>query len=110
MEVTLNLYGIIKVLSIISILSIIAFLVHNGFIFKSFSKHDSGLFDKFLSKYPDVAPEFMKKGIKEQNIENNQEIHEVNKRLDEQDKKINELGQAIQKIVIILEEKKNKEL
>lgn len=89
---------------ILLFVGIIAFLVHNGFIFKSFSKHDSGLFDKFLSKYPDVAPEFMKKGLKEQNIENNQEIHEVNKRLDEQDKKIDDLKQAIDKIVIILEE------
>ena len=35
----------------------------------------------FLKKFPDVAPEFMRKTLKEQNIENNQEIPDINKRL-----------------------------
>lgn len=38
--------------------------------------------DKFLEKYPDVTPDYMAKGLRIQNIENNQEIHEINKRLD----------------------------
>lgn len=59
-------------------LGVVAFLFHNGVIFKTFSKHDNSIIDKFLSKYPNVAPEFMKQGLREQNIENNQEIHANN--------------------------------
>ena len=80
-ETTINIYPVMKILAFAGIIAIGFILFHNGFSLNLFSKHDSGLFDKFLSKYPDVAPEFMKKGIKEQNIENNQEIHENNKKI-----------------------------
>lgn len=89
---------------ILILLGVFAFLIHNGFIFKSFSKHDSGLFDKFLSKYPDVAPEFMKKGLREQNIENNQEIHAINKRFDEIEGNIKGLEEAMKKVIQVIEE------
>lgn len=107
-ETTLNLYPIIRISGIFIVLGIAFFLFHNGYIFKSFSKHDSGLFDKFLSKYPDVAPEFIKKGIKEQNIENNQEIHEINKRFDAQDKEIQEIKETLDKIIQVIEEMQNR--
>lgn len=45
--------------------------------------------DKFLEKYPNVSELFINKTAKEQNIENNQEIHEINKRLDAIEKSLN---------------------
>lgn len=44
--------------------------------------------DKFLEKYPNVSELFINKTAKEQNIENNQEIHEINKRLAEIEKRL----------------------
>ena len=44
--------------------------------------------DKFLDKYPNVSELFINKTAKEQNIENNQEIHEINKRLAEIEKRL----------------------
>lgn len=102
-ETTLNLYPIIRVCGIFIVIGIAFFLSHNGYIFKSFSKHDNSIIDKFLSKYPDVSPEFMKKGIKEQSIENNQEIHEINKRFDKNDKDIEELKNTLNKVIEILD-------
>ena len=85
-------------------LAIIAFLYHNGFSLNLFSKHDNSIIDKFLNKYPDVAPEFMKKGLKEQNIENNQEIHEINKRFDKIETELEDLKDITEKLTKILEE------
>lgn len=102
-ETTINLYPIIqgiKFACLLILLGVFAFLIHNGFVFKAFSKHDMGLFDKFLSKYPNVAPEFMKKGLREQNIENNQEIHEINK-------KLLEIEKTMKKIVDVMEKMQN---
>ena len=45
-------------------------------------------------KYPDVKNEFIIKPEREQNIENNQEIHEINKKLEEFDSIIKELKNA----------------
>ena len=75
----------------IILLGVIAFLFHNFKGLNLFSKHDNSVIDKFLSKYPDVSPEFMKKDAKAQNVENNQEIHEINKKLAELEEKINKL-------------------
>ena len=36
---------------------------------------------KFAKKYPLVSLSFMLKNTREQNIENNQEIHEINKKI-----------------------------
>ena len=48
-------------------------------------------------KYPLVTLNFMLKTEREQNIENNQEIHEINKKLFALDDSIKELLQAINK-------------
>jgi len=103
-ETTLNIYPIVKTVSVIALVAIIVFLFHNGFSLNLFSRHDNSVIDKFLSKYPDVMPEFMKKTIKEQNIENNQEIHAINKRFDKNDADIAELKEAMQKVIQVLEE------
>lgn len=38
--------------------------------------------DKLIDKFPLVTPDFIAKTTREQNIENNQEIHEINKRIE----------------------------
>lgn len=43
---------------------------------------DTDVMQDLIMKYPLVDKEFMQKTAKEQNIENNQEIHEINKKID----------------------------
>lgn len=78
MIVEINLFWILFFI----ILSIFLFLLHNFGGLKLFIDKDKHIADKFLDKFPLVSAEFMNKSSKEQNIENNQEIHEINKRLD----------------------------
>lgn len=52
---------------------------------------DSDIVQDLISKFPLVSPEFMQKTIKEQSIENNQEIHQINKALISLQKDINEI-------------------
>lgn len=82
---TINLYPIFKIFCILfAIVGLFSFLnnllhiVGNAYMVKS-----------FLKKFPDVLPEFMRKPLREQNIENNQEIHDINKRLEVLEGKIN---------------------
>lgn len=42
---------------------------------------DTDVMQDLIQKYPDVQKEFVLLPEKEQNIENNQEIHEINKKL-----------------------------
>lgn len=88
-ETTINLYPIFKLLSVTSIIAIVIFLLHNLGGLKLFSRHGQKVIDKFLNKYPDVTEIFCKLPLREQNIENNQEIHEINKRLDAIEKRLN---------------------
>ena len=71
------------------IIGILLFLLHNITGLNLFSRHDNKVIDKFLEKYPNVSELFINKTAKEQNIENNQEIHEINKRLDALEKRLN---------------------
>lgn len=96
------LFSIVTIAGII-LLGVIAFLFHNFKGLNLFSKHDNSVIDKFLSKYPDVSPEFIKKDANAQNVENNQEIHEVNKRIDA-------IEANQQAILELLEKLQNKEL
>lgn len=48
-------------------------------IFLTYSHKNIGM---LLDKYPLVSENFINKGLREQNVENNQEIHEQNERLD----------------------------
>ncbi len=45
-------------------------------------------YEELSKKYPLVKKEFFFKSIREQNIENNQEIHEINQRLEKLENKI----------------------
>jgi hypothetical protein len=72
-------------------LGVTAFLIHSGFNINLFVKKDEHIADKFFEKFPLVSPEFMNKNTVEQNIENNQEIHEINIRLYDLAKQIEEI-------------------
>lgn len=78
MIVEVNLFWILFLLIVATFL----FLLHNLGGLKLFIDKDRHIADKFLDKFSLVSPEFMNKSSKQQNIENNQEIHEINKRLD----------------------------
>ena len=77
--------------SIYSVLGVTAFLIHSGFNINLFVKKDEHIADKFFEKFPLVSPDFMNKNTVEQNIENNQEIHEINIRLYDIEKSIQEI-------------------
>ena len=89
------------------VIGIALFLLHNLGNIKIFSKHDNKMVNQFLDKFPLVSPEFYKKTKIEQLAENNQEIHEINKRLDLKDREIEELKANQQRIIDILEELQN---
>lgn len=46
-----------------------------------FKDKDASITSDLISKFPLVSPDFIGKNTKEQNIENNQEIHELNKKI-----------------------------
>lgn len=105
-DIVINIQPFLDLVAIIAgivLLGVIAFLFHNFKGLNLFSKHDNSVIDKFLSKYPDVSPAFIKKDAKAQNIENNQEIHEVNKRIDA-------IEANQQAILELLQKLQNKEL
>ena len=83
-ETTINLYYIFQfILYLLAIFGIFSFI--NTVAHLLSNKHTT---DKFLEKYPNVSELFINKTAKEQNIENNQEIHEINKRLSEIEKRL----------------------
>lgn len=91
-ETTINLYPIFKF-----ILYLLA--VFGSFYFINTVAHllsNKHTVDKFINKYPNVTELFCKLPLREQNIENNQEIHDLNlitedikKRLDAIEKRLN---------------------
>lgn len=89
-EFSLNIVPLIefaeKILMILggfTLTGIIIFLVYSHKNINVFINQNNRLIDKF----PLVMPEFMVKNEKLQNIENNQEIHEMKKELEEDIKK-----------------------
>lgn len=101
MQIDVNLTWIIVLL----VIAIALFLLHNLGGLKIFSKHDNKMVNQFLDKFPLVSPDFYKKTKTEQLAENNQEIHEINKRIDKLEITFEELNKNIQKqLDAILEE------
>ena len=83
-ETAINLYYIFQfILYLLAIFGIFSFI--NTVAHLLSNKHTT---DKFLEKYPNVSELFINKTAREQNIENNQEIHEINKRLAEIEKRL----------------------
>lgn len=71
-----------------TLLGIIIFLIYSHKNINVFINQNNRLIDKF----PLVASDFLNKPLKEQTIENNQEIHELNKKLDKIQYQINQLN------------------
>lgn len=74
--------NVLMILGGFTLAGIIVFLVYSHKNTNIFIKQN----DKLIDKFPLVAPEFFNKSSKEQNIENNQEIHEINKKIEELEK------------------------
>ena len=84
-ETTIGVYPILKL--VYPILKFILYLlaIFGAFYFINTVAHllsSKHTVDKFLDKYPNVSELFINKTAKEQNIENNQEIHELNRKID----------------------------
>lgn len=91
------------------IICLALFLIHSGFGTRLFVKKDEKIAEKFFDKFPLVSPEFMNKSLKVQNIENNQEIHELNKRVEALEVYAQEINTNIQKqLDALLEEIKSR--
>lgn len=107
MTIEVNLFWMLFLL----VVAVFLFLLHNGFGLNLFIKKDEKIIDKdkalmekFLDKFPLVSPNFINKSAKEQNVENNQEIHELNKKIEDVESRINAQNININKVVIMLEE------
>ena len=75
-------YNLLALLGGLTLLFVIIFLTYSHKNIGLFAKQNSQFVNKLLDKFPLVSEEFVNKGLREQNVENNQEIHEQNERLD----------------------------
>ena len=82
MTVTINLFWIVVICAIV----VLFYFLKECF----FKGKDTLITTNIIDKFPLVAPEFMRKSTKAQNIENNQEIHELNKRIDALEESVKE--------------------
>lgn len=95
MTITLNLFY----LSIAVVIILITYFIKECF----FKTKDSDITNNILKKYPDVTSIFVSKSIREQNIENNQEIHDINKRFDKLERENKILKETLNKNIEIVE-------
>lgn len=79
-------------------LCIAVFLFHSGFNINAFIKKNihakdcnTDITQDLIQKFDLVKPEFINQPLREQNIENNQEIHEINKKLLDIQKDLDEI-------------------
>ncbi len=94
-ETVINIYSVLQfvlilfaTVGVIDAIKSIANLISRGYKDKLDNKKDipakdcdTDVMQDLIQKYPDVKQEFIILPEKEQNIENNQEIHEINKKL-----------------------------
>lgn len=76
----LNIFNVINFIFVAAIGSI---AICNFIRLKKHRKDKENLVNEISELYPLVKPEFYTKPIMQQTVENNHEIHELNKRLDE---------------------------
>ena len=107
-QTVINFYPVAKfviilfaTVGVIDAIKTIAYLVNRAFKDKLDNKKDmeakkldAETMQSLIAKYPDVKEAFIIKPEKEQNIENNQEIHEINKKLLEFENIIKDLKNA----------------
>lgn len=90
MEITIHAFWIVFFVVVV----LVAYFVKECF----FKTKDTDITTNIIDKFPLVSWGFRQKSIKEQNIENNQEIHENNKKLDELEGRVEHLEQYVQEM------------
>lgn len=105
--IEINLFWIL----VLIVLVVIVFVILIGFKNLLDNKKDIHFKDKDISitsdliaKFPLVSPDFINKSARMQNVENNQEIHELNKRIETLDSRIHAQNANINKLVAVVEE------
>lgn len=63
-----------------------------------FKDKDISITSDLIAKFPLVSPDFINKSAKEQNVENNQEIHELNKKIELQNENIDKLIKIVEEL------------
>jgi hypothetical protein len=105
MEAIINIYPIFKYIVIsFAVVGLFSFLNNAAHILGRFGKDkldnkkdihakdcDTDIVQDLIQKFPLVKQEFINKNTIEQNVENNQEIHEINKRLEVIEQSLQEL-------------------
>lgn len=76
------IYNLLALLGALTLVCLVIFLTYSHKNIGMFARQNNQLVNKLLDKYPLVSENFINKGLREQNVENNQEIHEQNERLD----------------------------
>ena len=105
--IEINLFWIVTLGVVLAGLFLLKELIYKGLQNKSLNittNKDIEITKIFTSKFPLVQPAFMTKSAKEQNIENNQEIHELNKKIEVLDSRIHAQNANINKLVAMIEE------
>lgn len=96
-QITINFYPIAKFI-ILLFATVGVWNIVNNFlhIFARMKKDkiDAEITNKLIDKYPDVGEVFMNLPLRQQNIENNQEIHEINLKFDALEKMVKDLQNA----------------
>lgn len=88
MEYIINFYPIVKFLVLIfavvgffNFLQALTHAIKDTKLNTKTKELDNEVIQELIKKFPDVSEDFIKKSEKLQNIENNQEIHEINKKI-----------------------------
>lgn len=105
--IEINLFWILVLIVLVVIVFVILLGFKNLLDNKKdihFKNQDTSITSNLIAKFPLVSPDFINKSAKEQNVENNQEIHELNKKIEDVESRINAQNININKLVIMLEE------
>ena len=95
---------ILPATNLLLIITISIIAIHN-FSFLNRHRNDKNRLRNEISfQYPLVKQEFYNQPISQQIVENNQEIHEINKRLEKYDARIGEIKETLKSLTKVIEE------
>jgi hypothetical protein len=75
----INVFNVINFFIVVAVGCI---AIHNFISIKRHRKEKDNLINEISALYPLVRPDFYKKPLMQQTVENNHEIHQINKRLE----------------------------
>jgi len=96
--IIINIYHVAIICGVLTAIIIFLFLLHNFGGVCLFINRDKEIINKFIEKFPLVPIDYMNKTLREQNIENNQEIHELNKKIEFQNQNIDKLIKIVEEL------------